>query len=235
MEEIYKDIPGYEWIYEVSNFGNVLSIWTRPSIKSMWRLFPGRKPRILKPRKSSVMWYLSVMLIKNWVYRDTKIHRIVASAFLWLDLYSFTDPKNSLCVCHKDDNPKNNMVDNLFLWTNKDNNHDMIKKWRRIWKSWQENHSFWKSWNMLWKFGKYHHRSIKVSKHTINGELLWDYDWIREAWRITWINFWDISKCCKWKIKSAGWFVWKFAYVGDPKVAEQSWQNNVNAFANSIQ
>ena len=36
-----------------------------------------------------------------------------------------------MLVCHKDDNPSNNEINNLFLWTNQDNYDDMVSKGRR--------------------------------------------------------------------------------------------------------
>lgn len=53
----------------------------------------------------------------------------MGSTFLGLDLNDKT-----ILVCHKDDNKENNILENLFLWTHKDNMQDMIKKGRQsIW------------------------------------------------------------------------------------------------------
>lgn len=226
--EVWKDIPGYEGLYQVSNLWRVFSIWTKPSTKSRWRLFNWRKSRILKDRISWIMWHISVALVKNWVRKDIWVHRLVASAFLWLELFSFTCPKTSLCVCHKDDNPKNNCVNNLFLWTNWDNHRDMLKKWRRVFKKWIDHPLFWKEWIMKWKFWKLHHRSKEVEMYSLSNIFIKKFEWCRDAWRETWVNFWDISSCCIWKQKTAWWYKWK--YVGDPNVAEESWKKNVAYF-----
>lgn len=223
--EEWRDIPWYDWKYLASSYWRIYSIWTKPSIKSRWRMMPWRKWRLLKWRKWGNYWHLYVKLL----WRNISVHRLVASAFLWLDLNSFINPKTSLCVCHKDDNPWNNRYDNLFLWTNKDNHNDMMNKKRRIFKSGIENPLYGKPWIMLWKFGKEHHLSKVVYQYK-DWILIGKYYWIRYAGRITWVNFWDISKCCKWKAKSAWWFQWSYAYVWDRNVAEQSWINNVSIF-----
>jgi hypothetical protein len=86
----------------VSNMGRVLS-------------FKRKNCRILSPRKKGKNSYATVSLSKNLIEKTILVHRLVASCFLGLDLFSFTDPKTSICVCHKDDNPANNEVSNLFL------------------------------------------------------------------------------------------------------------------------
>ena len=94
MEEIWKDIKGYEGIYQVSNFGKVKS-----------------KRKILIPAKGE---YLKVSLSKNGTQKTCYIHRLVAETFL--------DNKSNLpFVNHKDENRYNNNVNNLEWCTNKYN------------------------------------------------------------------------------------------------------------------
>jgi hypothetical protein len=181
-QEIWKDIPWYEWLYQASN------LWKIKSLKF-------GKEKILAPLLHGV-WYLSIVLCNNWIRKKAQIHRLVASCFLWLDLFSFTDNKKSLCVCHKDDNPSNNHVDNLFLGTRKDNNMDMHTKGRHTnwWK--------WRNWSK-------HHASKKVYQikdwHVINY-----YNSTHEASRLTSIKQPAIWKCAIWKANSAWWYQWKY-------------------------
>lgn len=67
-EEIWKDIVGYEGLYQISNLGNVKS-------------FKHKKPIILNsaPQKTG---YRIVQLVKNKKYKTHLIHRLVAEAFL---------------------------------------------------------------------------------------------------------------------------------------------------------
>jgi len=57
-------------------------------------------------------------------------------------------------------------------------------------------------------------RNNKTNKAVIwinikTGEKVEFYS-MNEAKRQTWINNWCISNCCNWKLKTAGWYKWKF-------------------------
>ena len=97
MQEVWKDIEGYEGLYQVSNLGRV---------KSLKGSHEKYKEKILKPRKNS-NGYLRVGLCR----KDFYIHRLVAQAFI-------PNPNNYLEVNHKDETRDNNRVDNLE-WCNK--------------------------------------------------------------------------------------------------------------------
>lgn len=80
-EEIWKQINGYEGLYEISNLGRV---------RSMERFVYGKckrvhKQRIIKLLTSGTHGYPSVSLCSNGVKKSFLIHRLVASAFLPLD------------------------------------------------------------------------------------------------------------------------------------------------------
>lgn len=101
IEEIWKDIEGYEGIYQVSNLGRVKRVTTG---------------RILKSYKDRG-GYLRVDLCKSGKRKNHKIHRLVAQAFI-------PNPDNKLQVNHIDENKTNNSVDNLEWVTAKENcNH----------------------------------------------------------------------------------------------------------------
>ena len=94
-KEIWKDIEGFEGLYQVSNMGNV---------KSLNYNHTG-KERIMKPQKSS-NGYLQVKLWKDGKAKRYLVHRLVANAFL-------DNSDNLPEVNHKDENKENNHVDNL--------------------------------------------------------------------------------------------------------------------------
>ena len=99
--EIWKDIKGYEGLYQVSNLGRVKRVTTN---------------RILKSSKH-VSGYLMVNLCKNSVTSHQRIHRLVAQAFI-------PNPENKPDVNHIDEDKTNNMVSNLEWSTKKENcNH----------------------------------------------------------------------------------------------------------------
>lgn len=70
MKEIWKDIPGYEGLYQVSNFGQVKSL-------NYWRK---KEEKILKPKHSSL--YYVVCLCKNGASKYRTIHSLVAECFI---------------------------------------------------------------------------------------------------------------------------------------------------------
>lgn len=79
MEEIWKNIEGYEGLYQVSNLGRIKSLEriVPNSIKS-YRIV---KEKILKPHKD-IDGYLQIRLSQKCIYRTCKMHRLVYSAFL---------------------------------------------------------------------------------------------------------------------------------------------------------
>lgn len=106
-KEIWKDIPGYEGLYQVSNLGNIKSLDRYKIIKAKI------KGRILKPGINSQGYY-QVVLNKNGRTKHVRINRIVAQVFI-------KNEKNKKEVNHKDGNKQNNCVDNLEWVTPKEN------------------------------------------------------------------------------------------------------------------
>jgi len=99
MEEIWRDIAGYEGIYQVSNLGSV-----RNSDKLILKqqIFNG---------------YMNIGLSKNCYKKRFFTHRLVASAFV-------AKIKGKNIVNHKDFNKTNNNHENLEFCTQKENiNH----------------------------------------------------------------------------------------------------------------
>ena len=103
-KEEWKDIKGYEGLYQVSNLGRVRSLDHYVKNGHGNRLVHGK---ILKPYKSS-HGYLFVALGKKAKHRS--VHRLVATAFI-------QNPQNLPEVNHKDENKSNNVSSNLE-WCN---------------------------------------------------------------------------------------------------------------------
>jgi hypothetical protein len=117
MQEVWKDIPGHEGYYQVSNFGRV------------------RRCYILKPE---------IREIKNTGYAQTRIfiqkkkyavHRLVAEAFI-------PNPKNKPQVNHIDGNPQNNHYKNLEWCTPLENARHAIENGLRKLKVPVEKHRY---------------------------------------------------------------------------------------------
>lgn len=104
MEEIWKDIKGYEGLYQVSTLGRVKSI-----------SYGKEKILVLTPRTgSNKRKEVKVTLCKNGKRKYFLVHRLVAEAFI-------PNPNNVPQVNHKDENSINNIVTNLEWCTSKYN------------------------------------------------------------------------------------------------------------------
>jgi hypothetical protein len=114
ISEIWKDIKGYEGLYQVSNLGRVKSLKRTVNKKN------GRKQtiqeRFLKPRGNS-NGYLRVYLREGgYTGKNFSVHRLVCEAF-------HENPENKPCVNHIDENKANNTASNLEWCTVKENNN----------------------------------------------------------------------------------------------------------------
>jgi hypothetical protein len=103
VEEIWRDIKGYEGLYQVSNLGNVRSLryGNRNEVRELF----------LKPHNQG---YLQVELHKDGKRKMFTVHRLVARAFV----PGYFDGAH---VNHKDENKHNNQADNLEWVTIREN------------------------------------------------------------------------------------------------------------------
>ena len=97
MVEIYKDIEGYEQLYQISNQGTVKSFGNGNSNNS--------KERILKPAKDKD-GYLYVCLSKQGKRKYYRVHRLVCQAFI-------SNPNNLSFVNHRNEIKTDNRASNL--------------------------------------------------------------------------------------------------------------------------
>ena len=105
MTEIWKDVVGYENIYEVSNFGNVRTHKdkTTRTKKHGLRRWKQRNLRNKTPNGRDVR----VSLWKDGKVKDWLAHRLVAYAFIP------NADKTKDSINHIDGNPKNNHVEKI--------------------------------------------------------------------------------------------------------------------------
>ena len=103
VNEIWKDIEGYEGFYQVSNKGNIKSLPRYRIGKNKSKVLV--KGKLLKFHKNSCGYLLCGLSIdcKQTLFL---VHRIVAKAFI-------PNPSNLPCINHKDENKENNCVNNL--------------------------------------------------------------------------------------------------------------------------
>lgn len=111
-ELMWKDIQGYEGLYQVSDTGQVRSFKRS-----------GSSGRILRAYK--IRGYYRVWLSKKNMIRQYPVHRLVAKAFI-------PNPDVLPQVNHKDGNKLNNQVTNLE-WC--DNQHNLRHAWNTLGKT----------------------------------------------------------------------------------------------------
>lgn len=153
-------------LYQVSNLGKVKSL-------------KYNKPKILKIGYTK-RGYGSINLCKNGKISHRTIHRLVAEAFI-------PNPNNYPCVNHKDENPRNNNVDNLE------------------WCTYQYNMNY----------GTCAERRNKSNKISINqydklNNFIKQWTSAIDIQNETGINQASIIKCCRNELKTAGGFIWKY-------------------------
>ena len=105
QEEIWKDIPDYKGVYQVSNLGRVKS----------FNFYKRKTEKILKQCVNSSRYY-SVSLCKNRKCKNYNIHQLVAMTFLKHNPCGY-----KLVVNHKNFNKLDNRVENLEIITQREN------------------------------------------------------------------------------------------------------------------
>lgn len=102
-QEEWRDIKGFEGLYQVSNMGRVKSQSRKVRANTCGiRLLP---EKILRDCKSN-SGYKLVVLCKEGKHFNKMVHRLVAESFL-------PNPQNFAEVNHKDEDKLNNSLDNL--------------------------------------------------------------------------------------------------------------------------
>jgi hypothetical protein len=115
-EEVWKDVVGYEKLYQVSTKGRIRSIPRKvPCRYGKFRVSPGK---ILKPTLWSKLWHVD--LYKRGNPNTCLIHRLILESFIG------PCPEGMEC-CHWDGDTSNNRLDNLRWDTHKNNCQDQIR------------------------------------------------------------------------------------------------------------
>jgi len=176
--EIWKDIKNYEWLYQVSDMWRIKSN-NRVIIRNNWHKQTIQER--IRIQNISKTWYYQVSLLKNWKRKTFKVHRLVYCNFNSID-YKFKWYSTKTLIMHKDDNPLNNRLDNLKIWTQTDNMQDCVKKWRQS------------RWEKHWQ-SKLKETQVKRIKFML--EIWWIPQW--KIWKIFWVWQDQISRIKTWK------------------------------------
>lgn len=184
MQEIWKDIKGYEGLYQVSNFSRIKCIERIVPTKNQYGISSSRKikSKILKPYKRNSKRndnHLVVCLYKNNKSKLFFIHRLIAEAFI-------PNPNNYPIINHIDGNPLNNKINNL--------------EWSTIQMNTQHAYNI-----GLAKPTK----TRKINQYTLNDDFIKSWDTIKEAEQS--LNLHHIGDCCRKLRNRAGNYHWRYA------------------------
>lgn len=181
MQEIWKDIPNYEGLYQVSNWGRIKSLNYNHT----------KKPKILCDKKHK-NGYLTIMLCNKGEKKNKNIHVLVAQSFI-------ENPMNYPCVNHIDGNKSNNNVSNLEWCTHSQNTAHAIK-------CGLHNPYF-----MLGKTGAKNKLSKKIVQYDLLGNIVNRWDCISDAARFYNIRSGNINNCLAGRNKTYKGYIWKYA------------------------
>ena len=123
MKEIWKEVPGSDSCFEISNLGNIRRIKIKQYSFKDKNIKEYKTQKLIKPANDR--GYLKIRLLINGKQNSAYIHRLVAEAFI-------PNPNNYKEVNHKDNDPSNNNVENLEWCDRKYNINYMIKHQEEI-------------------------------------------------------------------------------------------------------
>lgn len=195
---IYKNIIGYEGLYKISEYGNIIHLSRK--IKSS-RSTSGY--RITKEKELKVQinkyGYKNILLADiNGIRKHHLIHQLVAKAFL-------KNPNNYISINHKDENKINNHYSNLEWCTIRHNN---------LYNNRQQ------------KINEKLRNTIKTRKpilqYDLNMNFIQEFQSINEACRQLDIFKYPLSQCCNNKKKNYKGYIWKFKEKGSTTIPKGS-------------
>lgn len=111
----WKDVPGYEGFYKVSNTGLVKSLERSVNLRETNNHAENRLKERIRHFSTGRRGYKQVVLSRDGKTKAFLVHRLVAVVFI-------PNPENLPVINHKDGDPSNNNVENLEWCTYKYNN-----------------------------------------------------------------------------------------------------------------
>lgn len=211
MEEVWKDVVGYEGLYQVSNLGRV---------KSLERLIEDKKGRLKRKRvyKEKLLHlnlckngYCIVCLFRNQKKKFSYVHRLVADAFI-------PNPERKPEIDHINGIRNDNRIDNLRWVSHKENMNNPIFKIRQkeLPKLCGESSPNWgrkasKEKLKRMSVGMALAHGYSVLQFSKDGKFIKKWLCGAIAARELGLNINHIYDCCKGRLKTSGGFVWKFA------------------------
>ena len=182
-EEVWKDIKGYEGLYQASSLGRIRSLDRYKKTKGRYKEMQCKiKGTILKQAINHDGYY-EVVLSKDGKAKTMRVNRIIAETFI----------DNKTQVNHINGDKLDNRVENLEWCTCKENithalNNNLMKPVK----------------------GKEHYMSKMVGKYDKNDNFIEKYNTIVEAGKKNNILSTSIINCLKERSKLAGGYKWKY-------------------------
>lgn len=184
--EEWRDIEGYEGLYQVSDWGRVRSLnYHRQGVT-----------KIMKPQLRC--GYYRIQLKKDKVSSNKSIHKLVAKAFI-------PNIENKPIIDHIDGNSKNNVAWNLRWCTQLENNNFEIHINNLSKGQKGRKHSS----DSIEKKRKSLYKNIDQIS-SIDGEIIASYNGAKNAAKSTNTNYQTLSNCCNGRCKTANGFIWKY-------------------------
>ena len=195
MEEIWKDIEGYEGLYQVSTKSRVRGLPITTKFGNREKHHP---IRVLSPGLGKRGYYV-VSLSKNGKAKTFTVHQLVAKAFI-------PNPNGYKFIDHIDTNKLNNSLNNLRWCTSKQNRNNPLTL--------EHNRQTTKR---LWENGVFDDRADNITYRPVaqidrNGNVVRVFPSIIEASQVTGVNRSSISAVCLGtnpKRHTAGGFYWR--------------------------
>lgn len=194
MTELWKDVTGYEGLYQVSNLGRVRSLDHETEVvRGGSTLIISKKGKVLSPTKRK-HGYLGVMLYgkgghKKRGFKTFSVHRLVAEAFV-------ENPNGYDEVNHIDECKQNNRADNLEWCDRKYNTNFGTTQQRRAKKITNDPR-----------------RSKRVAQMDMQGNVLRKFPSLAEVERQLGFNKSLICNCCKHPQRYANAYGYKWKYT----------------------
>ena len=184
MEEIWKDIVGYEGRYVVSSFGRIKSLSQKHRTSKDVKFL---SKECLLSQYQMPNGYMMVNLYKNGKIKRHYVHRLVTEAFIGVN--------NKMTVNHKDENKTNNNITNLEYLTRGDN----IRYSAKIAKEKGRKRN-----------GRVHN-AIPVNQYSLDGKFIARYDSANlAAEKVGLKRGLTIIMCCKHERNVSAGYLWRF-------------------------
>lgn len=191
--EVFRKIDGYEGYFDVSNYGNIKSLYRKTNHNHIVY------EKILTPQ-DNIDGYNIITLTKDNVHKTFRVNILVAKAFI-------PNPYNLPEVNHKDENKHNN-----FVYVNPDGTIDPEKS-NLEWCTSSQNkqNGTWKERGLETKNERKRCNAEKpVLQYTLDNEFVAEYKSINEAARQTGFKAQSISRCCLGQRNKYKNYKWKF-------------------------